>query len=67
MKKYVDYVFEDQDSGEMFCVEIAKEDDMTDEECLAQAWERARDNFEEPELIEEIPEWYAEILGYDTY
>ncbi len=67
MKKYIDYLFEDEESGEKFFVEICKTKNMTDDECFAKALNIANENFDEPTYICEVSPEEAEIYGYDTY
>ena len=65
--KYIDYLFEDQDSGELFFVEIKKTTEKSYTTCYNEAWEIAKENFEEPELITKMSPELAETYGYDTY
>ena len=67
MKKYIDYLFEDAESGERFFVEICKNENMTDGECFARALNIANENFNEPIFIYELVPKEAETYGYDTY
>lgn len=67
MKKYIDYLFEDAESGERFFVEICKTKDMTDGECFARALNIANENFDDPTFICKVSPEEAEAYGYDTY
>ena len=67
MKKYIDYLFEDAESGERFFVEICKNESMTEGECFARALNIANENFDEPVYIYEVDPKEAETYGYDTY
>ena len=67
MKKYIDYLFEDAESGERFFVEICKNEIMTDDECFARALNIANENFDDPTFICEVSPKEAETYGYDTY
>ena len=67
MKKYIDYLFEDAESGERFFVEICKNESMTKDECFARALNIANENFDEPIYIYEVSPEEAETYGYDTY
>ncbi len=67
MKKYIDYLFEDAESGERFFVEICKNENMTKDECFARALNIANENFDEPIYIYEVNHKEAETYGYDTY
>ena len=53
-----DYLFLDNESGEYFFVEV---------ETLDEAWEIARENFEDPEYVDTYSTEEADMLGYDTY
>ena len=67
MKKYIDYLFEDQESCELFFVEIEKTENKSYTDCYDEAWKIARENFEDPEFLEEMSPELAETYGYDTY
>ena len=67
MKKYIDYLFEDQESGEMFFVEIEKTENKSYSTCFDEAWAIAEENFDDPVFIEEVSPEVAETYGYDTY
>ena len=67
MKKYIDYLFEDEESGERFFVEICKNESMTSDECFARALNIANENFDDPTYICEVDPKEAETYGYDTY
>lgn len=65
MNQYIDYLFEDQETGERFFVELKM--DKPVKELREEAWEIARANFEEPLLYGVLSDYDAEKLGYDTY
>ena len=67
MKEYIDYLFEDTESGEQFFVEICKTENMTKKECLKKAIDIANENFDDPAYICEVSPEEAETYGYDTY
>lgn len=67
MKKYIDYLFEDAESGEKFFVEICKNENVTEGEYFARALNIANENFNEPVYICEVSPEEAETYGYDTY
>lgn len=67
MKKYIDYLFEDVESGEKFFVEIYKTERMTEGECFGRAVNIANENFNDPTFIREVSPEEAETYGYDTY
>ena len=67
MPKYIDYLFEDKETGEMFFVEIEKKLNKSYTDCYSEAWKIAEENFEEPEFIEEMSPTLADTYGYDTY
>lgn len=60
MKIYREWLFEDTESGEMFLVETIN-GDKNDAIAIAE------ENFDSPHFIEEVSEFEAEMLGYDTY
>ena len=66
-KEYIDYLFEDEESGEMFFVEIVKTADKSYTDCFNEAWEIAELNFDSPQFIEEVDALTAETYGYDTF
>ena len=66
-KKYIDYLFEDEETGEMFFVEIEKTGSKSYSQCFDEARDIAYDNFDNPTFIEEVDPIVAEIYGYDTY
>ena len=67
MKEYIDYLFEDVESGEQFFVEICKTENMTKEECFEKAVKIANENFDNPTYICKVSPEEAETYGYDTY
>lgn len=67
MPKYIDYLFEDQVSGELFFVEIEKTLNKSYTDCYNEAWDIATANFDDPVFIEEVDPIVAETYGYDTY
>lgn len=66
-KKYIDYLFEDEESGELFFVEIVKDCSKSYTDCYNEAWEIAEENFENPKFIKKVSPEIAETYGYDTY
>lgn len=66
-KKYLDYLFEDLESGELFFVEITKDNGKTYDDCLKEAIKIAKENFDNPQFIKRVDPEIAEIYGYDTY
>lgn len=67
MKKYIDYLFKDVESGEQFFVEVCKTERMTEGECFGRAVNIANENFNDPTFIREVSPEEAEAYGYDTY
>lgn len=67
MEKYIDYLFEDVESGEQFFVEIYKTEHKTEEECFAKALKIANENFNDPTFICKVSPEEAETYGYDIY
>jgi hypothetical protein len=66
-KKYIDYLFEDEESGELFFVEIVKDGSKSKLDCLKEAIKIAKENFDNPRYIEKVSPEVAETYGYDTY
>lgn len=60
MKIFREWLFEDTESGEMFLVETINGDEND-------AIAIANECFDTPKLINEVSEFEAEMLGYDTY
>jgi hypothetical protein len=60
--KYTDFEFYDEETGEVFLVEV-----QDTQYAQREALQIAHENFDTPRLIRQIPEWEANILGYDTY
>ncbi len=60
--EYIDFMFEDLETGEVFFVEVQNEIGARNE-----AWDIAFEYFEDPELVGIYSPEDAEILGYDTY
>lgn len=65
--EWLDAKFYDRESGEIFFVELKKEDEEEMENFIAKCQEVADDNFDYAVFDELIDEETAEILGYDTY
>lgn len=66
-KKYLDYLFEDVDNGELFFVEIEKTGSKSYTDCFCEAWDIALENFDNPQFIKKVDPELAETYGYDTY
>lgn len=62
MTDYIDFLFEDKETGEEFFVELVAKPGM-----LARAYVIARAYFAEPHLVSMLDADEAWILGYDTY
>lgn len=67
MIKYKNYLFEDEESGEEFVVEIRCTEEMTESHCSALALQRANEYFNNPTCLGKINGYEAEMLGLDTY
>ena len=65
MKEYVDYLFEDEETGEEFFVELEKGSTLKD------AWHQLEDvyggDLSEVKFIMTVDPEIAEVYGYDTY
>jgi len=64
---WLDVLFEDEETGERFFVELQKEDGEDIEDFIARCQEVADENFSDARYIELVDSWYAEGIGYDTY
>ena len=65
--EWLDARFQDDECGEIFFVELRKQQGETMEEFLDRCREIANENFEAPVWIDLVDQEDAEILGYDTY
>jgi hypothetical protein len=65
--EWLDAKFYDRESGEIFFVELKKEDGEEMEDFIAKCQEVADESFDYAVFDELIDEETAEILGYDTY
>ena len=65
MQEYIDFLFNDAETGEDFFVEVRN--NFCYEECLAEAKKIAKENFEAPYLVDVFSQEEADFLGYDTY
>lgn len=62
MSKYVDYLFEDLETGEQFFVEVLDSKASKKEAKLI-----AMEYFDHPRCLGAVDEETAKMLGYDTY
>lgn len=71
MMDYIDFWFVDDETGEEFFVELKCDTNTTRKQVIKElapvAMEIAKDNFEDPRLIDVISEEEAVMLGFDTY
>lgn len=65
--KWLDAKFYDKESGEIFLVELKREDGEEMEDFIAKCQEVADDNFDYTVFVALISEAEADCLGYDTY
>jgi len=65
--EWLDSNFVDEESGEVFFVELKKEDGEEMEDFIAKCQEIADDNFDNAIFLGLVDGETAEILGYDTY
>lgn len=65
--KWLDAKFYDEESGEIFLVELKREDGEEMEDFIAKCQEVADDNFDNARFVALISEAEANCLGYDTY
>lgn len=65
--KWLDAKFYDEESGEIFLVELKREDGEEMEDFIIKCQEVADDNFDNARFVALISEAEADCLGYDTY
>ena len=65
--KWLDAKFYDEESGEIFLVELKKEDGEEMDDFIIKCQEVADDNFDNALFVALISEAEADCLGYDTY
>ena len=65
-RKWIDFLFEDMESGECFFVELEMDGSSIDE-LLEAAQAIADENFEAAEFQEIVNAEDAELMGLDTY
>ena len=65
--EWLDAKFYDEESGEIFLIELKKEDGEEMEDFIAKCQEVADENFSDAHYLELISSEEAEILGYNTY
>ena len=65
--EWLDAKFYDEECGEIFLVELKKEDGEEMEDFIAKCQEVADDNFECAKFITLLTDDDADYLGYDTY
>ena len=65
--KLLDAKFYDEESGEIFLVELKKEDGEEIDDFIIKCQEVADDNFDNALFVALISEAEADCLGYDTY
>ena len=65
--EWLDAKFYDRESGEIFFVELKKEEGEEMEDFIAKCQEVADENFDYAVFDELINKETAEVLGYDTY
>jgi hypothetical protein len=70
MTKHIDFLYQDEECGEKFFVELSYDPETVSNPETALAAEAniiALENFEEPEFLGVYSKEDAELLGYDTY
>lgn len=65
--EWLDVMFEDEETGETFFVELKKEDGEDIEDFISKCQEVADENFSDAHYLELMDNATAEIFGYDTY
>lgn len=64
---WLDCEFLDDETGEIFFVELQKEENETSDHFIARCQEIADDNFEAAKFVRLVDPEEADTLGYDTY
>lgn len=64
---WLDAKFQDEETGEIFFVELKREDGEDIEDFIQKCQEVADENFSEAEFCGLCSNAEAEMLGYDTY
>lgn len=65
--EWLDCEFVDEESGEVFFVELRKCNGEEEKDFIARCQEVADDNFDNAKFVRLVDNEEAEILGYDTY
>ena len=65
-KEWIDFYFIDEESGELFFVELER-DGRNINELRREATRIAKENFEDPRFQMTVKPEVAEAWGYDTY
>ncbi len=65
--EWLDAKFYDEECGEIFLVELKKEDGEDMEDFIARCQEVADENFECAKFVTLLTDDDADYLGYDTY
>ena len=65
--EWLDAKFHDVETGEIFFVELKKEDGEDIEDFISKCQEVADENFDAPEFCGLYSSGEAEYFGYDTY
>lgn len=65
--EWLDCKYYDDTVGEVFFVELQKQENETMEQFIARCTAIARDNFDRPICCGLVTNETAEMLGYDTY
>ena len=65
--EWLDSNFVDEESGEVFFVELQREDGEEMEDFIAKCQEVADDNFDSAIFLGLVDGETAEMMGYDTY
>ena len=65
--EWLDALFHDNETGELFLVELQKEEGEVVTDFIAKCMKVALDNFNSPNFMQLIDGNSADIFGYDTY
>ena len=66
-REYIDFKYYDEETGEIFFVELKVSDFVSDKQMRREAYRIALENFNKPKFICTVSDDEADLLGYDTY
>ena len=66
-REYIDFKYYDEETGEIFFVELKVSDFVSDKQMRREAYRIAVENFNKPKFICAVSDDQLHFLGYDTY